>query len=149
MDDPSTSSSSRGPATHDLARALEIVTLAAHPLEQSWSTPFTLNVPNRPCSPRDLPRNLVTHPTFDARDPWSVIDDEFTRDRSIRSGTSGLADIDLRRNRGGHARRAYALEVPQRQETRGARSGELRKQVREAAEDFFDGVVPVHSNSGR
>jgi len=34
-------------ATHDLARTVEIVTLAGHPIEQSWSTPFILHVPNR------------------------------------------------------------------------------------------------------
>ena len=138
-------------ATHDLARALEIVTLAGSP--NGAILVDTLHFARSKSSLAqlaDLPRNLVNFIQLcDARDPWSVSDDEFiTIARSDRE-PPGQADIDLRPIVEAMPPVPYALEVPndKRREELGVES--YARQVREAAEDFFDGVVPGQSNSGR
>jgi sugar phosphate isomerase/epimerase len=138
-------------ATHDLARAVEIVTLAGSP--NGAILVDTLHFARSKSSLAqlaDLPRNLVNFIQLcDARDPWSVSDDEFiTIARSDRE-PPGQADIDLRPIVEAMPPVPYALEVPndKRREDLGVES--YARQVREAAEDFFDGVVPGHSHSGR
>jgi sugar phosphate isomerase/epimerase len=138
-------------ATHDLARALEIVTLAGS--SNGAILVDTLHFARSKSSLAqlaDLPRKLVNFVQLcDARDPWSVSNDEFiTIARSDRE-PPGQADIDLRPIVEAMPPLPYALEVPndKRREELGVES--YARRVREAAEDFFDGVVPGHSNSGR
>ena len=138
-------------ATHNLARAVEIVILADSPngavlvdtlhFARSKSTITQL---------ADLPRHLINFVQLcDARDPWSVSDDEFIRIARSDREPPGQADIDLKPIVEAMPLVPYALEVPndKRREELGVER--YARQVREAAEEFLGGVVPGHAISGR
>jgi sugar phosphate isomerase/epimerase len=138
-------------ATHDLARAVEIVTRADS--SNGAILVDTLHFARSKSSLTqlaDLPRNLVNFIQLcDARDPWSVSESEFIRIARSDREPPGQADIDLRPIVEAMPPVPYALEVPndERREELGVER--YARQVREAAENFLEGVVPGHAISGR
>lgn len=138
-------------ATHDLARALEIVTLADSP--NGAILVDTLHFARSKSSLTqlaDLPANLINFIQLcDARDPRSVSDDEFIRIARSDREPPGQADIDLKPIVEAMPLVPYALEVPNDKRREALGVERYARQVREAAEEFFDGVVPGHAISGR
>jgi sugar phosphate isomerase/epimerase len=137
--------------TNDLATAVEIVTQAGSP--NGAILVDTLHFARSRSSLTqlaDLPEKLVNFIQLcDARDVWSISDQEFIR--VARSGREppGQGNLDLRPIVETMPQVPYALEVPndaRRQELGMERFAGL---VREAAETFFDGIDAEPASSVR
>jgi sugar phosphate isomerase/epimerase len=128
--------------TRDLATAVEIVTQAGSPngailvdtLHFARSTSSLTQL-------ADLPEKLVNFIQLcDARDVWSINDQEFIRVARSDREPPGQANLDLRPIVETMPQVPYALEVPN--DTRRQELGVVRYAglVREAAEAFFEGI---------
>jgi sugar phosphate isomerase/epimerase len=129
-------------ATHDLARAVEIVTAAAAPngailvdtlhFARSGSSLTQLG---------ELPGNLVNFIQLcDAFDPWSVDDEEFIRIARSDREPPGEADIDLRPIVEAMPPVPYALEVPNDDRRHELGAEGFARLVRESAEAFLNAI---------
>jgi sugar phosphate isomerase/epimerase len=128
--------------TNDLASAVEIVTQAESP--NGAILVDTLHFARSRSSLAqlaDVPEKLVNFIQLcDARDVWSISDQEFIRVARSDREPPGLANLDLKPIVETMPRVPYALEVPndvRRQELGMERYAGL---VREAAQTFFDGL---------
>jgi sugar phosphate isomerase/epimerase len=128
--------------TNDLATAVEIVTQAGSP--NGAILVDTLHFARSRSSLTqlaDLPEKLVNFIQLcDARDVWSISDEEFISVARSDREPPGQANLDLRAIVETMPQVPYALEVPndvRRQELGMERYAGL---VREAAETFFDGI---------
>ncbi|HEX9866880.1 MAG TPA: TIM barrel protein [Acidimicrobiia bacterium] len=137
--------------TKDLAAAVEIVTQAGSP--NGAILVDTLHFARSSSSLTqlaDLPEKLVNFIQLcDARDVWSISDQEFIRVARSDREPPGQANLDLRPIVETMPRVPYALEVPndvRRQELGMERYAGL---VREAAETFFDGIDAEPAGSVR
>jgi sugar phosphate isomerase/epimerase len=127
--------------TNDLATAVEIVTQAGSPNGAILIDTLHFARSRSPLRQlADLPKRLVNFIQLcDARDVWSISDEEFIRVARSDREPPGQANLDLRSIVETMPQVPYALEVPndlKRQELGVERYAAM---VREAAMTFFDG----------
>ncbi len=98
----------------------------------------------------DLPEDLFNLIQLcDAGDPWSVDDEAFIQIARTDREPPGQGNIDLGSIVEAMPEVPYALEVPNDEKREELGVEEFARQVREATEAFFDGVVPGRATSDR
>jgi sugar phosphate isomerase/epimerase len=129
-------------ATNDLARAVEIVTRADAPNGAILVDTLHFARSNSSLTQlADLPVNLVNFIQLcDARDPWSVSDEEFIRIARSDREPPGAADIDLRPIIEAMPLVPYALEVPNDDRRQELGPEGFARLVRESAEAFLNSL---------
>ena len=138
-------------SNNDLTTAVEIVTQAGSP--NGAVLVDTLHFARSESSLTelaDLPEKLVNFiPLCDARDVWSIDDQEFIRVARSDREPPGQGNLDLRSIVEAMPRVPYALEVPNdvRRQELGAEG--FARLVREAAETFFDRIDAEPAGTAR